>query len=198
MVPMMITETQTKYVTETRHEEREVPYTVFKRVPVTKKYEKEVCYLADETRTKVVTWKQCRSVTNPVETTRTVKVPVKEIRHGVRTVCKTIDGKTQQVEEPYSCEVTVLHPEVRTETCERPDIVFETKSKVISYCVKVPKKETVPCAEETVWKLEPVEKTRIVPVCVPVKVPVPCEVTVCKMVAKDVICCQKCASCRQD
>lgn len=48
MVPTWITETQLKYVTENKTEERELPYTVFERVPVTKKYNKETCYLAEE------------------------------------------------------------------------------------------------------------------------------------------------------
>lgn len=192
MVPTMVAETRIKYVMETKTEERELPYTVFKRVPVTRKYTQDRCYLADETRTKVITWKQCRQVKNPVVRTHTVQVPETEIRTGTRTVCRCIDGQQVRCEEPYTCEVTVMRPETRSSNCVQPDVVFETKSDVISYCVKTPKKHTVTCAEETIYKLVPVEKTRKVTVCVPVKVPKPVEVTVCRMVPKTVICCPKC------
>ena len=197
MCPVQITETRVKYVTETKTEEHELPYTVFQRVPVTRKYDRECCYLADETKTKVITWKECRRVNNPTVQTYTTQVPETECRVGTRQVCRCIDGENVMVEEPYNCEVTVLRPDVGSKNCNQPDVVFETKSDVLSYCVKTPKKHTVECAEETVYKLEPVEKTRKVSVCVPVKVAQPVEVTVCRMVPKTIICCNACA-CEMD
>jgi hypothetical protein len=193
MCPTQVTETQVRYVTETKTEEHELPYTVFQRVPVTRKYERECCYLADEAKTKVIQWKECRRVDNPATQTYTVQVPETECRVGTRQVCRCIDGEQVMCEEPYTYEVTVLRPEVRSNNCSQPDVVFETKSDVLSYCVKSPKKYKIPCAEETVYKLEPVEKTRKVSVCVPVKVAKPVEVTVCRMVPKTIVCCQACA-----
>jgi hypothetical protein len=193
MCPMQITETQVRYVTETKTEEHELPYTVFQRVPVTREYSRECCYLADETKTKVISWKECRRVDNPTVQTYTAQVPETECRVGTRQDCRCIDGQQVLVEEPYDYQVTVLRPEVRSRNCNQPDVVFETKSDVLSYCVKTPKKHTVPCGEETVYKLVPVEKTRKVSVCVPVQVAKPVEVTVCRMVPQTVVCCQSCA-----
>jgi hypothetical protein len=131
---------------------------------------------------------------NPVVRTYTVNVSEQEIREGTvtRESC-TACGKVC-TEEPCTCVVTVERPETRTVTCEVPDVVFETKKREINYCVKVPKKQVTTCAEETVYKLVPVEKTRTVCVCVPRVIKEPVEVTVQKMVPQTVLCCESCCS----
>jgi hypothetical protein len=98
------------------------------------------------------------------------------------------------VEEPCSCQITRLKSDIRTQEYCIDDVVFETVKKDITYCVKTPKKHTEFCAEEITYKLEPVEKTCKVQVCVPevVKKPVDCQVV--KMIPKVFYCCEKCSS----
>lgn len=192
MVPMTVTETRMKTHVVKKTVEREETYTVFQRVPVHRKYTTEKCYLDDEVRTKTITEKKCRQVVNPVVKTCKVMVPHIESRQETvtREIC-TEDGLVR-VEEPCTRQVTVLHEELRSKTYCVPDVVFDTTKREISYCVKVPKKRPVTCAEETVYKLVPIEKTRTVMACVPEVIKQPVEVQVCKMVPKTILCCVGC------
>lgn len=183
-VPMQVTETRSKSCVVMEPQEREETYTVFRRVPEKRTFYREECYLEDEVKTITVTEKQCHLVMNPVERKVKVPVPEREVRVYPGGPC---NGGCPQV-----CEVTVLREEEQTVTCEEPDVVFETTKRQMDYCVKVPKTKKTVCTEDTVWKLEPVEKTRKVTVCVPKIVQQPCEVTVCRMVPQTVLCCQKC------
>ena len=193
MVPCEVTETQLKTCVVKREVEKEETYTVFKRVPVTRKFEKETCYLEDEVKTQTIECKQCKQVENPVVRTFAVNVPVTETHMGTRQreVC-THCGKVC-IEEPCQCQVTRMQRDMRTSNYCEKDVVFETTKKEISYCVKTPKKHTEFCAEETVYVLEPVEKTRKVVVCVPEIIKQPVDVKVVKMLPKTIYCCEKCA-----
>lgn len=192
MEPMCVTETRMKVQIVKTAKEREETYTVFKKVPEKRTYSKECCYLETEVKSKEITKEQCRRVQNPVIFEDMVKVPVTEIREGVRRreVC-TRCGKVC-IEEPCSCQVTTTQDVPRVQNCERQDVVFEECKKTIDYCVKTPKFEKIDCGVETVYKLVPVEKKRTVQVCVPEAVKVPVEVKVQRMVAKDICCCQRC------
>jgi hypothetical protein len=193
MVPCVVTETRLKTCVVKRSVEKEETYTVFRRVPVTRRFEKETCYLEDDIKTQMIEKKQCRQVENPVVRSYAVNVPVTEVHESVRQreVC-TECGKVC-IEEPCTCKVTRMQREMRsTNYCEK-DVVFETTKKEISYCVKTPKIHKEFCAEETVYVLEPVEKTRTVVVCVPEIIKKPIEVQVVKMLRKTVYCCEKCA-----
>lgn len=191
-VPTVVTETRLKTCIVKTMQEREETYTVFKRVPVKKTYNKETCYLDDEVRTKTITKKNCKRVKLPVTTDYAVNVPVEEFRP--KTIHKELcsDCGKACIEEPCMCKVTRMTRDVRSKQCERDDIVFETIKKEINYCVKVPKKHTEFCREETVYKLEPVEKTRKVTVCVPEIIKKPVEVKKVKMLKKTIYCCEKC------
>jgi hypothetical protein len=192
-VPMCVTETRYQSHVVKDIVDREETYTVFRRVPVERQYFREEFYLEDEIKTKTITETQCHLVDNPVE--RTVKVPVPEIHY--RESCCGQDGckacGTCQGDEPRVCPVIVLGEQEIKETCEQPDLVFSKTTKEIDYCVKVPKVKKTLCTTETVYKLEPVEKTRTVSVCVPRLVKTPYEVTVSKMVPQLVTCCEHCA-----
>jgi hypothetical protein len=107
-----------------------------------------------------------------------------------RKVC-TDDG-VALVEEMVECPVTTLQEEWRSANCCKEDVVFETTKREIDYCVRVPKTHKQVCAEETEYKLVPVEKTRKVLVCVPEIVEVPEQVTVCRMVPQVKQCCPTC------
>ena len=172
--------------------EREETYTVFKVVPVKRTYTKEKCYLKDEVRTKTITQEKCHRVSNVVVSEYPVEVPVTEVRSSVvqQEVC--VDGEAVLVEQPCESQVTKAAQEWQSANCCKEDVVFETTKRDIDYCVKVPKTQKQVCAEETEYKLMPVEKTRKVTVCVPEIVEVPEEVTVCKMVAQTKQCCPKC------
>ena len=191
-VPMTVMEMRSQSRVEYKTEQREETYTVFQRVPKTRKYTKEKCYLDDEVRTQTITEKKCHRVMNPVVRIENVNVLEPEVREGViqKEVC-TKCGKIC-IEEPCSCTVMVPRADVRTQTCEVPDVVFEETKRQIDYCVKVPKKQTIPCAEETVYELKPVEKKRTVEACVPKIVKEPVEVPVRKMVAQKILCCRAC------
>ncbi|MHB8862189.1 MAG: hypothetical protein ACYC6N_07285 [Pirellulaceae bacterium] len=192
MVPMMVTETRMKTCVVKKQVEREETYTVFKLTPVKRTYTKEKCYLKDEVRTKTVTQEKCHRVSNVIVSEFPVQVPITEVRSSVvqNEVC--IDGQMVLAEQPCESQVTVLGEEWRSATCCKEDVVFETTKRDIDYCVQVPKTYKQVCAEETEYKLMPVEKTRKVTVCVPEIVEVPEEVTVCKMVAQSKQCCPKC------
>jgi hypothetical protein len=191
-VPMQVTETRVKTCVIQKMKESEETCTVFKRVPVKRQITKERCYLADEVKTQMITEKGCQIVQNPVVSEYQVDVPETECREGTRTrVCHHC-GKTYCIEEPCTCMVTTTHKEPRSCTYCEPQLVITEKKREIAYCVKVPKKETEVCAEETVYKLEPVQQTRKVQICVPELVKQPVEVCVTKMVEKTIYCCQKC------
>jgi hypothetical protein len=197
MVPMMVTETRMQTCVVKNQVEREETYTVFKRVPVKRTYTREKCYLEDEVRTKTITQEKCHRVSNVVVSEFPVQVPVTEVRKQVvqREVC-TEDG-VEIVEEPCECEVTVLREEWRSATCCKEDVVFETTKHDIDYCVRVPKTHKYVCAEETEYKLVPVEKTRKVMACVPEIIETPVEVTVCKLVPQTMQCCEQCCQRRK-
>lgn len=192
-VPVTVAETQMQSKVITKVVDREETYTVFQRVPVTRKFVKEKCYLEDEVQTKTVTKTECHRVTNPVERTAHVKVPETEIRQEmVRKPICTEHGLLC-VEVPCERAVTVLRDDIQTDSYCEQDVVFAKTTRDISYVVKVPKKQVVPCAEEVVYELVPVEKTRIVQACVPEIVKQPVEVNVCKTLTKKILCCQACA-----
>ena len=72
-------------------------------------------------------------------------------------------------------------------------MVFPKSTKIVEFCRLTPKKETVECAKETVYTLEPVEKVRKVTVCAKKLVKEPEEITVYKQIAKTVTMCEVCA-----
>jgi hypothetical protein len=190
-VPVTVMETRARSRVIYKTEQREETYTVFKRVPKTQKFTKERCYLDDEVRTQTITEKKCHRVTNPVIRMEHVHVYEPQIREIVPPgSCTDCDKVT--TEEPCTCTVMVKRPDVRTRTCEQPDVVFSETKRQIDYCVKVPKKQTIPCAEETVFELVPVEKKRTVEVCVPEILKEAIEVPVQKMMAKKILCCKTC------
>ena len=191
-VPITITETRMKTCVIKNMVEKEETYTAFKRVPVKQTYEKETCYLEDEIKTQTITEQKCKRVKNQVVREEAVRYPVQEIRHGTRQreVC-TECGKVC-VEEPCTCCINKEERGMQTRCYEVDDVVFEKTTKEISYCVKTPKKRKEFCAEETTYKLEPVEKTRKVCVCVPEITKKPVEVQVTKYYPKTIYCCEKC------
>ena len=192
MVPVRVTETRMKTCVVKKQVEREESYTVFRRVPVKRKYTKEKCYLKDEIRTKTITEEKCHRVSNDIVSEHPVKIPVTEIYEQMvpREIC-TEDG-VAIIEEPCPYEVTVLKEEWQSSNCCKEDVVFETTTRDIDYRVRVPKTKEYVCAEETEYKLEPVQKTRKVLVSVPEIVEVAEEVVVCKMVPQTRFCCPQC------
>jgi len=192
-VPMNVTETRYKSCVVKDIEDRQETYTVFRRVPVERKYYREECYLEDEVKTKTITETQCHLVDNPVE--RTMKVPVPEIHYRESPCgsdgCK--DGCGGADCEPRMCQVVVLGEQEIQETCERRDVVFSKTTKEIDYCVKVPKTKKTLCTVEKVYELQPFEETRTVSVCVPKLIKTPYEVTVCRLVPQPILCCPHCA-----
>ncbi len=192
MVPMKVCETQLKTEIIKVTKERTQTYTVFKRVPEKRKYTRECCHLEDEIKTKTISTENCRRVQNPVIREDTVKVPVHEMFEGVKRQVICTECGAMCVESPCTCCRTTTTDEVRVQNCERQDVVFEVCKKDIDYCVKTPKFDEKVCAEETIYKLVPVEKTCKVMVCVPEIVKKPCQVEVTRMVAKKVWCCEAC------
>ncbi|MCU0960007.1 MAG: hypothetical protein MUF48_07860 [Pirellulaceae bacterium] len=193
-VPTWVSETRLESKIIKKSVEREETYTAFERVPVTQKFTKECCYLDCDVKTQPVVDKQCHIVQNPVEVTRHVKVPETHLQ--TEMVCREVcnpDGTVTVIEEPCTREVTVMRDDVQVSTCTRPQVVFEETKRDLTYCVKVPKKYEIPCTEETVHELRPVEKKRTVVVCVPEVVKEPVTRTVCKLIPQTVVCCEKCA-----
>ena len=82
--------------------------------------------------------------------------------------------------------------EMRSKCIERPQLVFEETTKDIHFCVKNPTTREDFCAEEIVYELVPVKKTRTVEVCVPRIEAYPVPVTTMKKLPKQIICCEKC------
>jgi hypothetical protein len=194
MVPVVVTETRLKTCVIQKTEEREETYTVFKPVTKTQKFEKEICYLADEVKRKTITQTECHRVQNPVNRVSSIKVPVDEYYQGteLRRVCDEC-GREVCVEVPCTCKKTRLEKDLQSDFYQVEDVVFEKTTKDIDYCVKTPKKHKELCAEETVCKLEPVVKKRKVQVCVPEIIKQPVEVKVTRMVPKTICCCEKCS-----
>jgi len=193
MVPMTVTETRVKNCVVTKHVDRQETYTVFRRVPEKRKYTKELCYLDDEVKSKEIERKTCHIVMNPVEQTFRVKVPVCEVQTQMVESEQCIDGEMVIVEEPCTKTVVREQEEVRTQTCERPQLVHDVTKCTIDYCVKTPKKHEVPCMEEVEYKLVPETRTRTVTACVPTIERQTYDVQVTKMFPQTVICCQHCA-----
>ncbi|MCH5378292.1 MAG: hypothetical protein JJ992_30415 [Planctomycetes bacterium] len=192
-VPMNVTETRYKSCVVKDMEDREETYTVFRRVPVERKFYREECYLEDEVKTKTITETQCHLINKPVE--RTVKVPVPEIQYR-ECPCGQDGGKaceSCQSCEPRVCQVIVLGEQEIQESCEQTDVVFSKTTKQIDYCVKVPKTKKTLCTVEKTYELQPFEETRTVTVCVPKLIKTPYEVTVCRMVPQPILCCAHCA-----
>ena len=165
--------------------QREETYTVFRKVPVERKYERECCYLKRDVATQKVTKKECHLVDVPVERTKEV----------TRYFC---ERREVMLDSPCSCcepqvrDVLVPFKSQEKEICTERRLVFTETKKDISYCIRVPKKKKIPCATDKTYELVPVEKKRIVTVCVPEIVREEIEVAVCKRVPKSMICCNEC------
>ncbi len=194
MVPMTVTETRVKNCIVKKHVDREETYTVFRRVPEKREFKKELCYLDDEVKSQEIEKKTCHIVMNPVIQTYRVKVPVCEEQTEMVETQRCIDGQMVVVEEPCTQQVIREREEVRTQNCERPQVVYETTKCTIDYCVKTPKKYEVPCMEETEYKLVPETRTRKVTACVPTIERQPYDIQVTKMFPETVLCCQPCAA----
>lgn len=194
MVPTSVTETRVRNCIVKKQVEREETYTVFRRVDEKREFTKELCYLDDEVKSQEIEQKTCHIVTNPVIQTYRVKVPVCEEHTEMVATQRCIDGQMVVVEEPCTQQVVREREEVRTRTCERPQVVYETTKCTIDYCVKVPKKHEIPCMEETESKLVPETRTRKVTACVPTIERQPYDVQVTKMLPRTVLCCQQCAT----
>lgn len=213
MVPVQVTETRLKTCVRKTVKEFDEVYTVWKRVPEKKEYKKKVCYLEDDIVSKVIKQKCCRRVDNPAVIAWDGEFPRCEVRYGpppcphcppdecgCECACDCHSQPPVSIIDspmiPDECvrELCVMKKEPCSRNDCRPDIVYETKSKVISYCVKVPKYKEEPCKTETIYKLVPVEKTRKITECVPEVVRKPVEVQVIKHVPHKITCCQSCAA----
>jgi hypothetical protein len=197
MVKKLVVQTKMETHVTKVWEDREETYTVYTKKPVTRKYTKEFCYLENDVKTTKCVEKDCHLVRVPVERTFTVKVPHTEIREV--PICKPDCGCNHCTNKSLppltrTCEVVVEHEEQRQEVCEEVRLAIDKRSHDISYCVRVPKKKTEVCAEETTFELVPVEKTRTIQVCVPKVEKYPVEVFVCKMVPEERHCCSGCAA----
>ncbi len=197
-VPKMVTETRFKTVVIREMEEREETYTAFKRVPKEQKFTKEICYLEDKIETKTITEKKCQVVMNPGTRLTHVDVPVDEVvmrapKCTCNRTCSCDDNSCSVcLGEPCPCTITRLKRDTRQEDICRPQLILSETKKDIFYCVKEPKKKTEVCAEEIVYELEPVTKTRKVKVCVPRIEKQPYEVCYKKMFQKTIYVCEKC------
>lgn len=162
MVTVMVPETKTRteeYVVCTP-EWKEVSRDVTVMVPTTetKSGVRKVCKPVMVTETRMVckdegAW-QCKSYVDNCGCTRTCKVWVPSIvkMEVPMTVCKMT-----MVEEPYTCEVTVCKPTVKTITEKVCSYKRETKSREVSYTVCSPK-EVEKTFYQTVCKKVPFEK----------------------------------------
>jgi len=193
MVPTVVTEKRLKTCVVENCEEREEKYTCFFVKPETKPITKECCYLADEIKTKSVTTTVGKLVQNPL--TRLKKVQIPQVELIEKTICEAVCTECGPacVEKTCTCEKTTLVDDFVTEQDCAPQLVFEKTTKDIFYCVKTPKKLKLDCGEETVMKLEPVEKTRKVMVMVPKIEKQIYEVEVTRMVPKKILCCVECS-----
>ncbi len=193
MVPTVITEKRLRTHVVCNCEEKEEKYTCFVVKPETKPIKKDCCYLADEIKTKTISNTQGKIVNNELTRLKRIQVPQTEmvektIQREVCTECGPVC-----VEETCTCPKTTLVDDWTTEQGCAPQLIFETTTKDIFYCVKTPKKHTIDCGEETVMKLQPVEKTRKVMVNVPKIEKEVYEVEVTKMIPKKILCCVECS-----
>jgi len=193
MVPTVVTEKRVRNHVVMTCEEKEEKYTCFYVKPETKKITKECCYLADEVKTKTISVTEGKLVENPKTILKNVKVPhtelvEKTIQEEVCTECGPVC-----VEKTVVCEKTTLEDSFTTEQGCEPQLIFETTTKDIYYCVKTPKKQIIDCGEETIMKLEPMEKTRKVMVNVPKIEKEVYEVEVTRMIPKKICCCVECS-----
>jgi len=186
MVPALVVETHMKTCVIKEEVEREVKYTVFQKIPTTRKIYKEKCHMECDVVTKTITQKKCHLVPCEVvkSSTKTTYQPV------VRDVnIKNCDGTC----ETRPCQVMVPVKEPCISTRNELHVAMETITKDIDYCVKVPKIEKVLCGVEQGCEIKPIERTKTVTVCVPKLIKMPQEVLVRKMIPKTVYCCPKCA-----
>ncbi len=193
LCPVKVIETRVKPCLTCNCEEREEKYLAFKIEPEKRTIKKECCYLLDEVKSKEITEKDCQLVDVSVTKVHNIKVP----QYETVEVCRQREICTEHgpmcVEERCLEERARLVDDVAVEQgCEKQLIFHETK-KEIFYCVKTPKKQTLECTEETVYKLVPEEKTRKVKVEVPKIEYQPYEVVVTKQVPKKILCCTTCS-----
>lgn len=192
MVKKLVLETRIKTEIIQVKEQREETYTVFMKKPVRREYVKERCFLADDVKTQTVIDKKCQIIDVPVTRTYTVKVPHCEVRD-LPCECAACSAKGAKP-TTHPTEVVIETKEQRMEHCTEPRLAIATTKKDITYCVKVPKKVKEVCAVEETMELVPVERKRLVDVCVCKVVKKPCEVTVCKWVPMERNCCGKCVT----
>ncbi len=193
MVPTLVTEKRLKTCIVENCEERDEKYTCFVVKPETTPISKECCYLADEIKSKTVTTSVGKIVQNPLTRLKKVQVPQVELIEKTFTEEICTECGVACVEKTCTCEKTTLVDDFVTEQDCAPQLIFERTTKDIFYCVKTPKKLKVDCGEETVMKLQPVEKTRKVMVMVPKIEKQVYEVEVTKMVPKKILCCVECS-----
>ena len=197
MEPAWVIEQRTETYVIKSIEDRQETYTVFKKVPVSREFHNEICYLEDEIKTKTITEKKCHLIEVPVEQTCKVKVPHREMREIMIPQKKTCGclghKKCEHCLVPQMCEVVVELEHEETTTYCAVELAFETTKCDISYCVKVPKTRKELCCKESSFKLVPEERTRTVQVSVPKLEKRVVEVPVHKMVPRTIVCCAKCA-----
>lgn len=194
MCPVKVIETRVKPCVVEKCEEREEKYTAFKCVEDTRTIKKDCCYLLDEVKSKEIIEKQCQLVDVNVSRTKNVLVPHYEmvetcVQKQVCTLCGPVCVEEHCLEQ----KARLVPGSSDEQDCEKQLVFLETK-KDLYYCVKTPKKHTIECAKETIFKLEPVVKTRKVQVMVPKIEYQPYEVEVTKMLPKKVLCCVPCSS----
>lgn len=197
LCPVKVIETRLKPCLVQTCEEREEKYTAFKCVPETRTIKKECCYLLDEVKTKEITETDCQLVDINLTRVKNIKVPEYELVESCveKRVC-TECGPVCVAERCLEEKARMVDDICVEQDCEK-QLVFHKTTKDIFYCVKTPKKHTIECAEETVYKLEPIEKTRKVKVTVPKIEYRPYEVEVTKMLPKKVLCCVHCSKARK-
>lgn len=193
MCPVQVIETRVKPCLVETCEEREEKYTAFKCVPQTRTIKKELCYLLDEVKSKQIIDKKCQLVDIDVTRTKNVLVPAYElvetcVEREVCTKCGPVCVEECCIQE----KARLAAGTVQEKDTDKQLVFLETKRDFF-YCVKTPKKHTIDCANESFYKLEPVEKTRKVQVMVPKIEYVPYEVEVTKMLPKKVLCCIPCS-----
>ncbi|MBX3414821.1 MAG: hypothetical protein KF708_19200 [Pirellulales bacterium] len=89
------------------------------------------------------------------------------------------------VDEPYTCQVTVMKPETRTRTVRRCTWKFEPRMKQVQQTILEAEHGTKTCTV-TRYDFAPEEKTVVCCVCVPHFVPKQVQVQICRMVPKTV------------
>ena len=93
----------------------------------------------------------------------------------------------QTSEVPCPVTVTVMKPEVRTQTVQVPEVIQEQKTRNVNYIVMVPQQQTRTvnvCNMQTVQE----QKTRDYTVMVAYQEAQQVQVPVCRMVAKTITC----------